>query len=250
MRSMRILVFLAVALLVPAAWPAWAQIGGGAITGLVTDAQSAAVPGVTVTATNTATGVARTTISTNTGGYALSGLPPGNYTVDAMLSGFRTVRHEGVRVQTGVTIRLDVALMVGDVSEALTVTAATPALRASASLGQVVSEEKVSSLPLNGRSFVTLITLVPAVALPPGQAFPRINGGRPRTNEYLFDGISVLQPEPGQVPFFPVVDAIQEFKVETNRPTAELSRFNSCDGNSSTEAGTSRLHGTVCEVHR
>src|SRR5262245_18541258 len=162
MRSIWIVVFLAVALLVSASRPARAQIGGGEITGLVTDAQAAAVPGATITATNTATGVTRTTISTDTGGYAVSGLPPGVYTVDVMLSGFRTVRHEEVRVQTGVTIRLDIALMVGDVNEAITVTAATPSLRSNASLGQVVSEEKVSSLPLNGRSFVTLITLVPA----------------------------------------------------------------------------------------
>jgi hypothetical protein len=239
-----------VALCALASRPAGAQIGGGEINGLVTDAQGAAVPGANVTATNTATGGARTAISTGTGGYALSGLPPGLYAVDVMLSGFRSVRHEGVRVQTGVTIRLDIALMVGDVAEAITVTAAPPSLRSSASLGQVVSEEKVSSLPLNGRSFVTLITLVPAVALPPGQAFPRINGGRPRTNEYLFDGISVLQPEPGQVAFFPVVDAIQEFKVETNSPPAEFGRFNGGVVNLTTKAGTNTLHGTAFEFFR
>ena len=114
----------------------------------------------------------------------------------------------------------------------------------------MVSEEKVSSLPLNGRSFVTLITLVPAVALPPGQAFPRINGGRPRTNDTLFDGISVLQPEPGQVAFFPVVDAIQEFKVETNSPPAEFGRFNGGVVNLTTKAGTNVLHGTAFEFFR
>jgi hypothetical protein len=70
------------------------------------------------------------------------------------------------------------------------------------------------------------VALAPGVALPPASFFPRINGGRPRTNEYLFDGISVLQPEPGQVAFFPIIDAIQEFKVETNSPPAEFGRFN------------------------
>jgi hypothetical protein len=77
---------------------------------------------------------------------------------------------------------------------------------------------KVVGLPLNGRSFITFAGLAPNVALPPGSSLPRINGGRPRTNEYLFDGISVLQPEPGQVAFFPNIDAIQEFKIETNSP--------------------------------
>ncbi len=229
---------------------AGAQVAGGELTGLVTDPMRSPVPGAMVTATNSRTGGVRTAVTNSTGVYTLPGLAPGLYAVDLMLSGFRGVHHEDVRVTTGVTIRLDVALVVGNMSEAITVTAATPALRASASLGQVVSEEKVTSLPLNGRSFVTLISLVPAVAIPPGQPFPRINGGRPRTNEYLFDGISVLQPEPGQVAFFPVVDAIQEFKVETNSPPAEFGRFNGGVINLTTKSGTNALHGSGFEFFR
>ena len=216
----------------------------------MTDAQAAAVPGATVTATNTATGVVRPTVSNVDGVYALPGLSPGVYAIDVMLSGFRTVRREEVRVETGLTIRLDFSLMIGNVSETVTVAAETPALRATASLGQVVSEEKVVALPLNGRSFITLASLVPGVALPQGSQFPRINGGRPRTNEYLFDGISVLQPEPGQVAFFPIVDAIQEFKIETNSPPAEFGRFNGGVINLTTKAGTNALHGTAFEFFR
>src|SRR4030095_12163248 len=78
-----------------------------------------------------------------------------------------------------------------------------------ASLGTVVENEQVVRLPLNGRLFIMLASIVPGVALPPNSALPRINGGRPRTNEYLFDGISVLQPEPGQVAYSPVIDALQ-----------------------------------------
>ena len=214
------------------------------------DAQAAAVPGAAVTATNTATGVARTTVSNLDGVYALPGLAPGVYAVDVRLSGFRTVRREEVRVETGLTIRLDVSLTIGSLFEIVTVAADTPALRATASLGQVVSEEKVVALPLNGRSFITLSSLVPGVALPQGSQFPRINGGRPRTNEYLFDGISVLQPEPGQVAFFPIVDAIQEFKIETNSPPAEFGRFNGGVINLTTKAGTNMLHGTAFEFFR
>ena len=229
---------------------AGAQVAGGELTGLVTDPMRSPVSGAMVTATNSRTGVVRTAVTNSSGVYTLPGLAPGLYAVDLTLSGFRGVHHEDVRVATGVTVRLDVALVVGNMSEAITVTAATPALRASASLGQVVSEEKITSLPLNGRSFVTLISLVPAVAIPPGQPFPRINGGRPRTNEYLFDGISVLQPEPGQVAFFPVVDAIQEFKVETNSPPAEFGRFNGGVINLTTKAGTNGLLGTAFEFFR
>ena len=77
----------------------------------------------------------------------------------------------------------------------------------------VVNQEKVATLPLDGRNFVPLIALAPGVALPPGSTaqpslFPRINGSRPRTSEYIYDGISVLQPEPGQVAYYPIIDAI------------------------------------------
>jgi hypothetical protein len=105
---------------------------------------------------------------------------------------------------------------------------------------------------LNGRSFITLATLVPGVAVPPPPAapLPPINGGRPRTNEYLFDGISVLQPEPGQVAFFPTIDAIQEFKIESNSPAAEFGRFNGGVVNLTTRAGTNALRGSGFECLR
>jgi hypothetical protein len=136
MQLFRVRVWPFLAVMVGLAPSAWAQIGGGEINGLVTDAQSAAVPGVTVTATNTATGVPRPTVTSESGVYALAGLPPGIYTVDVMRSGFRTVRHEAVRVETGITIRLDVALVLGGVNEATTVTAAPPALRPRRALGR------------------------------------------------------------------------------------------------------------------
>ncbi len=105
-------------------------------------------------------------------------------------------------------------------------------------------------LPLNGRSFITLAGLAPGVALPPGSQLPRINGGRPRTNEYLFDGISVLQPEPGQVAFFPNIDAIQEFKIESNSPPAEFGRFNGGVVNLTTKSGSNAFRGSAFEFFR
>src|SRR5215510_12286955 len=221
-----------------------AQVGAGQLTGAVTDAGGAPVPGATVTATNLDTLASRQTISSSAGVYTLAALPPGLYGMAVELTGFRTARREGVRVRTGETIALDFQLAVGSISESITVSADTPVLRrASGSLGEVVPEETIVALPLNGRSFVTLASLAPGVALPPASQFPRINGGRPRTNEYLFDGISVLQPEPGQVAFFPVVDAIQEFKIETNSPPAEFGRFNGGVVNLTTKSGTNALHG-------
>src|SRR6187551_3641849 len=133
-------VWLLLSLALGVARLAGAQVAGGELTGLVTDPMRSPVSGAMVTATNSRTGVVRTAVTNSTGVYVLPGLAPGLYAVDLMLSGFRGVHHEDVRVTPGVTVRLDVALVVGNMSEAVTVTAATPALRASASLGQVVSE--------------------------------------------------------------------------------------------------------------
>ena len=231
--------------------PARAQVGAGQITGTVTDAAGAAVPGATITATHTATRAGRSVISTSAGVYTVAGVVPGVYRVRVALDGFRPAVREGIRVATGETVRVDLALAVGDVRESVTVTADAPALRVdTASLGEVVPRETIAALPLNGRSFIALAGLAPGVALPPGSQLPRINGGRPRTNEYLFDGISVLQPEPGQVAFFPIVDAIQDFKLETNSPPAEFGRFNGGVINLTTRSGSNALHGTGFEFLR
>src|SRR5687768_1559403 len=239
---------LLLTLLAPAS--ADAQVGAGQVTGTIIDMQRAPVPGATVTAVRVRGGAVRTAVSSSSGDYTLPVLPPGEYRIDVELPGFRPIHRKGIRVETGETIRLDFTLVVGALADATTVTADAPVLRATASLGQIISEEKVEALPLNGRSFITLASLVPGVAVPPGSPLPRINGGRPRTNEYLFDGISVLQPEPGQVAYFPVVDSIQEFKIETNSPPAEFGRFNGGVVNLTTRSGSNEFHGTAFEFLR
>ena len=122
------------------------------------------------------------------------------------------------RLTTGERVRVDATLETGVVSESITIKEDAPLLRTeSGSLGQVVDSRKIVDIPLNGRNFLSLVSLSAGVAQPPptsaGPSFPRINGGRPRTNEYLFDGISVLQPEPGQVAFFPIPEAIQNSRL-------------------------------------
>src|SRR5204862_3088878 len=119
-------------------------------------------------------------------------------------------------------ISLDLPLQIGGVTMSVNVTAAAPLLQASrGTVSFVVEQRKVVTLPLDGRNFIPLIALSPGVMLPPASILPRINGSRPRTSEYIYDGISVLQPEPGQVAYFPVIDAIQEFRVEANSYSAE-----------------------------
>ena len=237
---------LSLALCVAAASAAVAQIGGGALAGNVVDQAGAAVPGATLTITSLATNLSRTTVTGQEGTYVFTGLPPGTYRVRVELSGFRPLTREGIRLATGETVRLSLQLELGAVTEAVTVMADAPLLRSETSgLGHVIDNRKVVDLPLNGRSFITLASLAPGVAVPPPPAapFPRINGGRPRTNEYLFDGISVLQPEPGQVAFFPNVDAIQEFKIESNSVPAEFGRFNGGVINLTTKSGEQRVSG-------
>src|ERR1700681_2402004 len=231
--------------------PLFAQVAAGEITGVAHDPAGATVPGATVTVTNVDTNRQRVIVSNGNGVYTAPSLAPGEYRIDVELSGFKPVRREGLHLSTGEKARIDFDLAVGGVREQVTVTADAPILRAeTASLGTVVEHEQVVQLPLNGRTFITLASLAPGVALPPNSQLPRINGGRPRTNEYLFDGISVLQPEPGQVAYFPVIDAIQEFKIESNSAPAEFGRFNGGVINLTTKSGANAFHGDGFEFLR
>jgi carboxypeptidase family protein/TonB-dependent receptor-like protein len=242
---------IALLFLVAVAPSARAQVAAGEITGIIQDPDGDVVPGATITVTNIDTNQQRVVSSTGNGVYTAASLPPGDYRIGIELAGFRPVRRDGVRLTTGEKARIDFKLSVGDYREEDVVIGSTPIVRTeTASLGTVVEHERVVQLPLNGRLFISLASLAPGVALPPNSPLPRINGGRPRTNEYLFDGISVLQPEPGQVAFFPVIDAIQEFKIESNSPTAEFGRFNGGVVNLTTKAGTNAFHGDGFEFLR
>lgn len=226
-----------------------AQTGQAEVTGEIRDQSGALVSTVTITFTETRTGQKLTT--NGSGVYFLSKLKPGDYSITAEAPNFKRFIREGVQLATGERVRLDIVLTPGEITDSVTINADASLLRTeSSSLGQVINQRKIVDLPLNGRSFIQLVALVPGVAAPPGSAFPRLNGGRPRVNEYLFDGVSVLQPEPGQVAFFPVIDAIREFKVETNNPSAEFGRFNGGVINLTTKSGTNELHGSAFEFLR
>jgi Carboxypeptidase regulatory-like domain len=250
-RSLSICIVVASACSIVAS-PASAQTAAGAITGVVYDQVGAAVSGATVTVTETRTNLQRMVVSTRDGVYAAASLAPGEYRLDVELAGFKPIRREGIRLSTGEKTRIDFDLSVGDIREQVTVVAAdSPIVRAeTASLGTIVENEQVVQLPLNGRVFIMLAAIAPGVALPPNSVLPRINGGRPRTNEYLFDGIAVLQPEPGQLAYYPIIDAIQEFKIESNSPAAEFGRFNGGVVNLTTKSGTNGFDGNVFEFFR
>ena len=123
---------------------------------------------------------------------------------------------------------MNVSLALGQPTETVSVTAKAPLLQtASGSVSYSVDQTKVETLPLDGRNFIPLVALSPGVALPGGGSLlPRINGSRPRTNEYMYDGISALQPEPGQVVYYPIIDGIEEFRLNINSYSPEYGRSN------------------------
>jgi opacity protein-like surface antigen len=146
---------------------------------------------------------------------------------------------------------LDVELRLAEEAQSVEVMAAAPLLQASrGTVSYVVEQQKVVTLPLDGRNFVPLIALLPGVTLPPGNLLPRINGSRPRVSEYVYDGISVLQPEPGQVAFYPIIDAIEEFRVDTNSYSAEYGRSNGGVIMVNQKSGSNEVHGSVFEFFR
>ena len=228
-----------------------AQSTKAELYGSVRDATGRTVPSAIVELLGQGDGQLRQSVAGIDGGYHYLALPAGRYRVEIFAEGFAPLRRDGIVLRVGDRLSLDFELEVGGAAQAIEVTAAPDLLRASrGSVGFVVEQEKVVTLPLDGRNFVPLIALAPGVSLPPGSVLPRINGSRPRVSEYIYDGISVLQPEPGQVAYYPVIDAIDEFRVETNSYSAEYGRSNGGVIMVSQKSGSNELHGTLFEFFR
>jgi len=242
---------LAVCLLAFAA-PAFAQQTSGNITGRVLDDQEAAIPGVSVTATNTATGFVRTDVSDAEGIYRLNSLPVGTYDVVAELQGFTRVEQKGLVVNVGQTIDTNISLKVAQIAETVTVTGESPLISTTASeVGQVVDVTRIENLPLNGRQFANLAATVPGVGLgfhsdptKSTQYSPQINGGNGRNVNYQIDGGDNNDDTVGGLlQLFPL-EAIQEFNFITQRFKAEYGRSNGGVLNVVTKGGTNDFHGS------
>ena len=227
------------------------QAGRAELLGTIQDPMSLGVPNAKVDAEDQATMVRYSSSSDERGAYHILGLPAGQYVLTVQQPGFHTYRQSGVTLRLGDKIALDVKLEVGQPSQSVDVTAAAPLLQtASGEVSLNVEEQKIVSLPLDGRNFIPLVTLSPGVALPNGNFLPRINGSRPRTNEYIYDGISVLQPEPGQVVFYPVIDGMEEFKLNVNAYSPEYGRSNGGTVMVIGKSGSNQLHGSLFEFFR
>jgi outer membrane receptor protein involved in Fe transport len=235
-----------------AATPAWAQQTSGNLTGQITDESKAAVPGATVTATNTATGFTRVSTSDGEGTYRLTALPVGTYTLTVELAGFRTISREGTVINVGTSIEIDFSLSVASVQETVTVSGESPLIEAtSSSVGGVVDVGRIESLPLNGRQFANLAATIPGVSLgfhsdptKSTQFSPQIGGGNGRNVNYQIDGGDNNDDTVGGLlQLFPL-EAIQEFNFVTSRYKAEYGRSNGGVMNIVTKSGTNNLRGS------
>jgi hypothetical protein len=261
---MRIVVALVLALgMAPAAG---AQTIRGTITGTVTDSTGGVVPGATVVMVNAATGVTTSATSNQQGAYTIPLLQPGAYDVSVDLQGFKKYVRSGVVIEVAQTTRLDVSLQVGAVSEQVQVTGQTPLVRSTtAELGQVIQMKQIQALPLNGRFFEHLITMTPG-AMPfysrgdsaenASAAGARIatahsvNGMPWSGNNYLMDGVANNEPQNAFINITPPLEAIQEFKVQTNNPTAEFGVFGGAAVNLTIRSGTNEFHGSGFDYWR
>jgi hypothetical protein len=235
---------------------AWAQSGSGNLTGTVTDAQGAVVPGATITATNTATGAVRTSVSNDRGVFSLPGLRPGNYTVKAELSGFQTYVHENVTVRVDSTTDFTAVLKLGSLTETVTVTEATPIINTTdASVGTTMSQETIERLPVEGRNVVHLLSLQPgAVFIPTVNAntvdprYGAVAGSRADQQNVTLDGIDVNDPQL-QAAYTSAVrmtqEALQEFKVSTSNYGAESGRSSGAQVSLVTKSGTNNFNGST-----
>jgi hypothetical protein len=236
-----------------------AQSGTSGLRGTVTDAQGAQIPGVTVTLSNTATGVTRTVVSDATGSYQFIAVPPGTYVVRVELQGFRPTVYDGVVLPVDIVARQDVRLEIGSLAEAIEVVAETTVINTTdASLGNTISGTQVRELPLEARNVVGLLSLQPgAVYVPNASAFdPRsgsVSGARADQSSVTLDGVDVNDPQFGTAyssALRVTLDALQEFRVQTSNYGAETGRSSAAQVSLVTRSGTNDFHGSAYGVHR
>ena len=231
-----------------------AQTATGQINGTVTDTSGAVVPAAGVTLINEETGLTRETSTNESGDYTFPFLPVGLYTVQANSEGFQQVRRTGVRLNVNQTLRINVEMVIGSVTETIEVAAVAAAIDTeTASVGHTVSQRQVTQLPLNGRSFLQLLFLGNGAVETNGEQGSMrrdaggaisINGARPTSNNYLLDGTSNTDTALGTPAAILSIDAIQEFKEQTATYSAEYG-FSANQINIVSKTGTNELHGAL-----
>ena len=251
-----------VSIVVLLAWPIASpgQISTANVNGTVSDEQGAVIPGAALKLTNTATGVTQTTQTNEAGVYRFQNVQVGQYNLEAASEGFTTQRLAPFTLNVNQTSTLDFALKVGAVTETVEVEATAVQLQSSsAELGQAIQERTVKALPLNGRNFTQMLMLQPGVVMvnPPGSqslsytrpigetANPSVNGQNNRANVYMLDGVANFETFGNSYAVPPIIDAIQEFKVQSHNDSAEFGMGSGGIVNVVTKSGTNELHGSA-----
>ena len=239
---------------------AWAQVSTGTIVGTVRDNNGGVVPNVTVTLTEIATGQVHETHTSDLGTFNAQFMPLGTYSVSAAATGFKTQVLNGITLQVDQTVNLTISLEVGSITQSVEVTAAAPLVdTTTSSLGQVIDNHEILSMPLNGRNPFALGLLVGNTAPVTGVAtnLPFIGGGGQfSSNDVLLNGIDdnifATAGNVGRqgIAIFPSVDAVDEFKVMTNNFSAEYGHAAGYIVAATIKSGTNQFHGAVFEFLR
>ena len=261
MNRISLCVLVGILALTLAAGTAWAQATTAQISGTVKDQSGAVLPGVEITVTQTATGGKRSTVSNETGNYALPSLPVGPYVLEASLPGFRSYVQTGIVLQVDGSPVINVVLQVGQTSEQIEVQADAALVESrTTAIGQVVTNQQVAEMPLNGRDPHELIFLA-GMANYPGQGsmnsirnYPTVvvsvAGGNGDGVSYLLDGSIWQDPYNSLSLPLPFPDALQEFKVETSAMPAQFGFHATATVNAVTKSGSNEFHGDLFEFVR
>jgi hypothetical protein len=246
------------AALILAAATAWAQ-ATAQLGGAIRDESGAVLPGVTVTVTQTDTGFTRTVVTDGNGSFQMPNLPTGPYRLDASLQGFRTYQQTGIVLQVGASPTINIVLGVGELAETVTIEAAAPLVDVrSAGISEVVENERIVELPLQGRQVTDLIVLAGAAVetgRPNNRSFQggvniSVAGGLQFGVAYTLDGAVHNDPQnAGGLPL-PFPDALQEFRVATSGLSAQNGMHSGASVNAVTKSGTNLLHGNAFEFVR
>lgn len=229
------------------------------LAGRVTDTSGAVLPGVSVTATQTATGVTRSVVTDEDGAYVMPNLPTGPYRLEATLDGFRTYVQTGIVLQVGATPTINPQMEIGSLSETVSVVGAAPLVDVrSAGISDVVENERIVELPLQGRQVTDLIVIAGA-AVQTGTASSRsmqggvsisVGGGLSFGVAYTLDGAVHNDPQNNANLPMPFPDALQEFSVATSGLSAANGMHSGASVNAVTKSGTNSYHGNLFEFLR
>lgn len=266
-----------VGILILTAWllgPADAASQSSSLSGRVTDSSGAAVAGAQVVARHQGSGAVHTVTSGPEGLYVLAALPAGSYRVEAQHTGFRTVVRPQVTINVDTAVVENLTLDVGDLAESVTVEAASaPVNVSSPGVSTLVDHQFVSNLPLNGRSFQTLLELTPGVVLSEASITNAgqfsVNGQRSNSNYFMVDGVSANasasavatsnQQAAGTLPGLTIfggtnslvsIDALEEFRVHTSTYSAEFGRSPGAQVSLVTRSGSNRVTARAFEYFR